>query len=177
VQGLVGGIPYEALGRTTLRKTQLTYLAELHRIELQDRVHVDLEMSRYSGVDVARAERRRKKKAAEEKLSEEEKEDLAHEAEDEARGLELAAQKRLSLEFKTWAPHRQAAYVRRHGWPWEEGEANPEARPYEGMTAVVAKELLELLGSGKLDERFGHFWKQSGAPEVQDRLEATAKRK
>jgi hypothetical protein len=172
VQGLVGGIPYNELGKTTLVKTQLSYLAALHRIELEARVHVDLKMTEVSGTELAKAERKKESKE-EASLTEEEKDDLAHREADETRGLELGANYRLSLDFKTWAPHRQAAYVRRYGWP---GEAPvSRAAPYEGVTPEVAKGLLRLVKAGKIDERFTRFWEQVSV-EFEDRLGATVNR-
>ena len=162
MQGLVGGIPYDELGSTTLKKTQLSYLAELHRMELAARVHVDLEMTRFSGTAVAKLERER---------SDKDEDDNPLDVE---RGRELTAEKRLALEFKTWAPHRQAAYVRRHGWPWETEQTR--VLPYEGMDPEAAAEMDALIGSGKLDT-FTDFWEQAGDPLIQERLKVTAKGK
>lgn len=131
---------------------------------MRARVDVDLEMSKFSGTDVAKRER---EAAAKEDGEPENPLDVA-------RGRELAAERRLSLEFRTWAPHRQAAYVRRHGWPWEQGAAT--STPYDGMSPEVAGEMLALMNSGKLDT-FTDFWEMASDGSVRDKLEITAKGK
>ena len=164
MQGLVGGVKYEDLGKTSLIKTQLLYLAVLHHKELDAKVHIDLKMTEFSGTAMAERER----KAADP----DEKKDEVNPA-DVERGKELAAEYRLSLDFPSWAPHHQAAYVRRHGWP---GETPAEtAKPYAGMTREVAAGILKVMNAGKLDERFTEgFWEQAPV-DVEERLKATAK--